>query len=56
MGHYDKGKYIYTFEDVGSGVCDEETYVKQKQDEQKKIDQDNAGHVSGPESPLFDTE
>lgn len=43
MGFYKDGKYVYEPMDAGNGVCDEETYRKQKQEDQKKKDEANAG-------------
>ena len=47
MGHYnDEGKYVYSYMDVGNGVCSQERYDKQRRDEQAKLDQNNAGEHS----------
>ena len=44
MGYYKDGKYVYTFLDVGGGVCDEDTYLKQEQAKAKKARQYRYGY------------
>ena len=48
MGFYKDGKYVYEPTDVGNGLCDQETYDKQRREEQKKLDENNAGELNTP--------
>jgi hypothetical protein len=41
MGHYEGDVYVYTAMDVGFGVCDEETYTRQRQKKRKEVDQND---------------
>ena len=48
MGFYRNGRYVYEPMDAGNGVCEQSTYDKQKQKEQKKLDENNAGEIKTP--------
>jgi len=49
MGFYNSnGVYVYEPMDVGNGYCSSDTYEKQKRDEQKKLDENNAGEILTP--------
>ena len=48
MGFYKEGKYVYEPMDAGNGMCAQSTYDKQKQAEQKKLDENNAGEIKTP--------
>ena len=48
MGFYRNGQYVHEPMDAGNGSCEHSTYDKQKQKEQEKLDENNAGEVKTP--------
>ena len=48
MGFYRNGQYVHEPMDAGNGICEHSTYDKQKQKEQEKLDENNAGEVKTP--------